>query len=193
MFGIGSTELLVILVVALVVLGPKSLPGIAKTVGKVMGEFRRVTTDFQRTMNAEIAQEEHDKRKKEAEKELFGQDDATESKEKESVAIKDAPKQDTSATPTNETMDAPDASTAKHSPGTVENPLEHAVAKAQEEARSCDAVAPNHVSSVSSGDMPSNAVVSDETAFGKTTSDNAVSGDVISGDTPKADKTKETA
>ncbi len=72
MFGIGSTELLVIFLVALVVLGPKSLPGIAKTLGKVMGEFRRVTTEFQRTMNVEVAQEEHEKRKKEAEEELFG-------------------------------------------------------------------------------------------------------------------------
>lgn len=72
MFGIGSTELLVILVVALIVLGPKSIPGLAKTLGKVMGEFRRVSTDFQRTMNAEMAQDEHEKRKKEAEEELFG-------------------------------------------------------------------------------------------------------------------------
>ena len=72
MFGIGSTELLVILVVALIVLGPKSIPQIAKTLGKAMGEFRRVSTEFQRTMNAEVEQEEHDKRKKEAEQELFG-------------------------------------------------------------------------------------------------------------------------
>ncbi len=77
MFGIGSTELLVILIVALVVLGPKSLPGIAKTVGKVMGEFRRVSTEFQRTMNAEVANEEHEKRKKEAEEELFGKEAPT--------------------------------------------------------------------------------------------------------------------
>ena len=39
MFGIGSTELLVILVVALLVLGPKNLPQIARTIGKAMGEF----------------------------------------------------------------------------------------------------------------------------------------------------------
>ncbi len=72
MFGIGSTEILVIVVVALVVLGPKSLPGIAKTVGKVMGEFRKVSTEFQRAMYTEQAQEEHEKLKKEAEEELFG-------------------------------------------------------------------------------------------------------------------------
>ena len=72
MFGIGSTEFLVILLVALVVLGPKSLASVSRTLGKAMGEFRRVSTDFQRTLNAEVEQEEHLKRKQEAEKELFG-------------------------------------------------------------------------------------------------------------------------
>jgi sec-independent protein translocase protein TatB len=64
MFGIGSTELIVILLVALIVLGPKSLAGIARTMGKAMGEFRRVSTDFQRTLNAEAAQEDEAARKK---------------------------------------------------------------------------------------------------------------------------------
>lgn len=72
MFGIGGTELLVILVVALIVLGPKSVPQIARTLGKAMGEFRRVSTEFQRTLNTEIELDEHEKRKQEAEKELFG-------------------------------------------------------------------------------------------------------------------------
>lgn len=72
MFGIGGTELLVILVVALVVIGPKSLPQIARTLGRAMGEFRRVSTEFQRTLNTEIELEEHEKRKKEAERELYG-------------------------------------------------------------------------------------------------------------------------
>ncbi|MDR2574056.1 MAG: twin-arginine translocase TatA/TatE family subunit [Desulfovibrio sp.] len=58
MFGIGSMELVVILLVALIVLGPKNLAGITRTVGKAMGEFRRISTDFQRTLNAEAAQEE---------------------------------------------------------------------------------------------------------------------------------------
>ncbi|EGY24099.1 twin arginine-targeting protein translocase TatB [Desulfovibrio sp. A2] len=75
MFGIGSTELLVIMVVALIVLGPKNLPNIARTLGKAMGEFRRVSTDFQRTLNTEIDLEDHERRKKEAEKEFF--DDKT--------------------------------------------------------------------------------------------------------------------
>ena len=72
MFGIGSTELLVILVVALLVLGPKNLPKIAHTLGRAMGESRRVSTEFQRTLNTEIAFEEQAEkakaRKAEAEK-----------------------------------------------------------------------------------------------------------------------------
>lgn len=58
MFGIGSTELLVILVVALLVLGPRNLPKVAQSLGRAMGEFRRVSTEFQRTLNTEIAFEE---------------------------------------------------------------------------------------------------------------------------------------
>lgn len=58
MFGIGSTELLVILLVALIVLGPRSLAGFSSKLGRLVGEFRRVSTDFQRTLNLEAAQEE---------------------------------------------------------------------------------------------------------------------------------------
>ncbi|MEO8602217.1 MAG: Sec-independent protein translocase protein TatB, partial [bacterium] len=46
MFGIGVPELLVILVVALVVLGPKRLPEVAKALGKGLSEFRRATADL---------------------------------------------------------------------------------------------------------------------------------------------------
>lgn len=46
MFGIGGTELLVILVVALIVLGPKAFLRSARTLGKAMGEFRKVSTEF---------------------------------------------------------------------------------------------------------------------------------------------------
>jgi Tat protein translocase TatB subunit len=46
MFGIGVPELLVIMVVALVVLGPKRLPEVAKALGKGLAEFRRATADL---------------------------------------------------------------------------------------------------------------------------------------------------
>ena len=43
MFGIGVPELLVIMVVALIVLGPKRLPEVAKALGKGLSEFRSAT------------------------------------------------------------------------------------------------------------------------------------------------------
>lgn len=74
MFGIGSWEFVVILIVAFLVIGPSHLPKIAKTVGKAMGEFRRVSTEFQRTLNLEAEKEEHEERKQQAKQEFFQQD-----------------------------------------------------------------------------------------------------------------------
>ena len=58
MFGIGTSEFLVILLVAVLVLGPEHLPRIMRTFTKVMSDFRRISTDFQRTINLEASQEE---------------------------------------------------------------------------------------------------------------------------------------
>ncbi|MFQ5354477.1 MAG: Sec-independent protein translocase protein TatB [Thermodesulfobacteriota bacterium] len=50
MFGIGFTELLVVLVVALLVLGPDKLPEVARTVAKAYNELRRTGLDLKRTV-----------------------------------------------------------------------------------------------------------------------------------------------
>lgn len=46
MFGIGMPEMILILAVALIVIGPKKLPGLAKSLGRALGEFKKATSDL---------------------------------------------------------------------------------------------------------------------------------------------------
>jgi TatA/E family protein of Tat protein translocase len=48
MFGIGMTELMVIMAIALVVLGPKKLPELARSLGRGLAEFRRASSEMHR-------------------------------------------------------------------------------------------------------------------------------------------------
>ena len=50
MFGIGMPEMILILAIALVVLGPKKLPDLARSLGRAMREFKRATNEFKETM-----------------------------------------------------------------------------------------------------------------------------------------------
>jgi len=50
MFGIGMPEMILILAVALIVIGPKKLPDLAKSLGKAMGEFKKATRDLKDSM-----------------------------------------------------------------------------------------------------------------------------------------------
>ena len=51
MLGLGWTEMLVIGVVALIVIGPKDLPVVMNRVGKIIGQIRRMGSEFQREIN----------------------------------------------------------------------------------------------------------------------------------------------
>jgi Tat protein translocase TatB subunit len=53
MFGIGMQELLIILVIALIVVGPRKLPELAKSLGRGLAEFKRTADDFQSSMMAD--------------------------------------------------------------------------------------------------------------------------------------------
>ena len=50
MFGIGMPEMLLILAIALIVIGPKKLPDLAKSLGRAMREFKKATNEFKETM-----------------------------------------------------------------------------------------------------------------------------------------------
>jgi sec-independent protein translocase protein TatA len=60
MFGpLGGPELVLILVLALIVFGPRRLPEIGKSMGRLLAEFRKASHDFQRTIEDEVEAEKY--------------------------------------------------------------------------------------------------------------------------------------
>lgn len=62
MFNIGGGELIVILLIALIVLGPQRLPDAARQIGKTMGELRRLSSGFQNEMKQALETADDPKR-----------------------------------------------------------------------------------------------------------------------------------
>src|SRR6185503_11981370 len=60
MFDIGASELLVIAVVAIVVVGPKELPKMLRTFGKSLGQVRRMSNDFKRQFDEALREAERE-------------------------------------------------------------------------------------------------------------------------------------
>ena len=60
MFDIGWSEILVIAVVAIVVVGPKELPRMLRTFGKTMGQVRRTANDFKRQFDEALREAERE-------------------------------------------------------------------------------------------------------------------------------------
>lgn len=51
MFGIGLPEIIIIMIVALIIIGPSKLPDLAKALGKGMAEFRKATDDIKESLD----------------------------------------------------------------------------------------------------------------------------------------------
>lgn len=64
MFDIGWTELLVVAVVAIVVVGPKDLPRVLRTLAQTIGKVRRMAGEFQNTFNEALKEAELDELKR---------------------------------------------------------------------------------------------------------------------------------
>ena len=61
MFGIGMPEMLLILAITLIVIGPKKLPDLAKSIGRAFGEFKRATSELKQSID--IDDDLHDVKK----------------------------------------------------------------------------------------------------------------------------------
>ena len=55
--GLGTSELILILVVALVLFGPRKLPQLSRSLGKSLANFKRASEDFKQTWEKEVARE----------------------------------------------------------------------------------------------------------------------------------------
>jgi TatA/E family protein of Tat protein translocase len=59
MFGsVGMPELLIILVIALIIFGPRKLPELGRSLGKSLGEFKRASNELRNTLEEEVRIEE---------------------------------------------------------------------------------------------------------------------------------------
>ena len=106
MFGIGLPELLVIMVIALVVIGPSKLPDIAKALGKGMAEFRKASQEIKDSFNLDEDINEIKNDLREGTLDSMGEYDYSsydEKKDEDPVEKPDADETDTDETGTDET------------------------------------------------------------------------------------------
>ena len=93
MFGMSGTELAIVLILALLLLGPDKLPSLARTAGKALRDFKRATNDIKGTVESEFYKMD------EPETPLPAQSPPTPAKGEGTVASSDKPVEAASASP----------------------------------------------------------------------------------------------
>jgi TatA/E family protein of Tat protein translocase len=95
MFGsVGMPELLIILVIALIIFGPRKLPELGRSLGKSLGEFKRASNELRNTLEEEVRIEEQKEQKAKIEVEQNSAIDAARSHDSTASAHDTARKDD---------------------------------------------------------------------------------------------------
>lgn len=81
MFGVGMPELIIIFLIALIIIGPKRLPDLARALGKGLAEFRRATTELKASLDMDEVEEELKGMKEELADSVSGMLDVSEMEE----------------------------------------------------------------------------------------------------------------
>lgn len=121
MFNVGGGELLVIMLIALIVLGPQRLPDAARQVGKVMGDLRRLSSGFQNEMKTAFT-EADDPTRVSARRNVLAKEAP--------VVADDEPYEDLVVEQVDDLVDAPDDDQQQHAEVEAESKVESDVGDA---------------------------------------------------------------